>query len=216
MKLIQEVNHQLESVIEEGDGGKRDLYITGIFMQTEAKNKNGRVYPRGMMEQKLYEYNEEFVKTCRAIGELEHPTTPQINLDRVSHLIKELKFDGNDIYGRAKILETPCGNIVRGLINGGAKLGVSSRGVGSVSMKNGLNEVQNDFRLITVDIVANPSAHAALVDGLMEGADWVCNNGVWVQQQVESARKLLDTKYSEENTIKVFESFMHSLRNRVV
>ncbi len=216
MKLIQEVNHQLDSLIEEGEGGKKDMYISGIFMQTEAKNKNGRVYPRGMMEQKVHEYNEEFVKTCRAIGELEHPTTPQINLDRVSHLIKELKFDGNDIYGKAKILETPCGNIVRGLINGGAKLGVSSRGVGSVTQRNGLNEVQGDFRLITVDIVANPSAHHALVDGLMEGADWVFNNGVWVEQHVEAAKKILDTKYSEENVIRVFESFMRSLTNRVV
>lgn len=214
MKLIQEVNLGLDSIIEESDAGQKDMYISGIFMQTEAKNKNGRVYPRGMMEQKVREYEEEYVKTSRAIGELEHPSTPQINLDRVSHLITELKFDGNDIYGKAKILETPCGNIVRGLIKGGAKLGVSSRGVGSVVQKGGLNEVQNDFRLVTVDIVANPSAHAALVDGIMEGSEWICENGVWTERQIDHAKKILNAKYSEENAIRIFESFMKSLRTK--
>lgn len=213
MKLIRELNNEVQTVIEEAEGGKKNLFIKGIFMQTEAKNKNGRIYPRSIMEQKVNEYNNEFVKTARAIGELEHPSTPQINLDRVSHLITELKFDGNDIYGKAKVLETPCGNIVRGLLEGGAQLGVSSRGVGSVVQKNGINEVQQDFRLITVDVVSTPSAHDAWVHSVMEGASWVWENGVWKESAIDFAKKELDRLYTEERAIKLFENFMNTIRS---
>lgn len=213
MKLIRELNNEVHTVIEEAEGGKKNLFIKGIFMQTEAKNKNGRIYPRSIMEQKVNEYNNEFVKTARAIGELEHPSTPQINLDRVSHLITELKFDGNDIYGKAKVLETPCGNIVRGLLEGGAQLGVSSRGVGSVVQKNGINEVQQDFRLITVDVVSTPSAHDAWVAGIMEGSSWVWENGVWQESHIDAAKKMLEAKYTEEKAIQLFEQFMRNLRS---
>lgn len=212
MILIRELNRDVDSVLVEGANGEKDLFLSGIFMQTEAQNKNGRIYPRGMMEQKVREYNEQFVKTSRALGELEHPATPQINLDRVSHLITELKFDGNDIYGKAKIMPTPCGNIARGLIQGGAQLGVSSRGVGSVVNRNGINEVQQDFRLVTVDLVANPSAHSALVQGIYENAEWVWNNGVWEESSVAAAKKEMDTKYSEARALELFEAFMRNIR----
>lgn len=212
MKLIREFATEVETVIEEGANGKKDLYINGIFMQTEAKNKNGRIYPKSIMQEKVSEYINEYVNSKRALGELEHPATPQINLDRVSHLITNLTFEGNDIYGKAKILDTPCGKIARGLIEGGAQLGVSSRGVGSVINRNGINEVQNDFRLVTVDIVANPSAHSAFVSGIMEGAEWVCENGVWSEQQIDQAQKTLKKQYTEETAFKLFEQFMRSLR----
>ena len=212
MILIRELNRDVDSVLVEGANGEKDLFLSGIFMQTEAKNKNGRIYPRGMMEQKVRDYNEQYVKTSRALGELEHPATPQINLDRVSHLITELKFVGDDIYGKAKIMPTPCGNIARGLIQGGAQLGVSSRGVGSVVNRNGINEVQQDFRLVTVDLVADPSAHAALVNGIYENAEWVWNNGVWEESAVAAAKKEMDTKYSEARALELFEAFMRKIR----
>ena len=213
MKLLQEMmTSEVVSTIVENASGKKDLFIEGIFMQTNQKNKNGRVYPKSMMEEKVDNYLKEFVKTNRAMGELEHPPTPQINLDRVSHLITDLRFEGDNIYGKAKILDTPCGNIARGLIEGGVILGVSSRGVGSLQNRSGVNEVQNDFVLNTVDLVANPSAHESFVAGLHEGAEWVCNNGIWTPQMVEEAQKQIDTKYTQEVALRIFQKFMSSLR----
>lgn len=215
MKLIRELlSENITSVIEESANGKKDLYISGIFMQTEAKNKNGRVYPKSMMESKVNEYLQEFVKTNRAMGELEHPAGPQINLDRVSHLITDLHFEGNDIYGKAKVLDTPCGNIARGLIEGGAQLGVSSRGVGSVTSRGNVNEVQNDFRLVTVDLVGNPSAAHALIQGIYENSNWVFENGVWLESELINAKQLIDRKYSEQLAIDLFSKLMTNLKTK--
>lgn len=213
MKLIRELNQEVESQIVEAADGTKDLYISGIFMQTEAKNKNGRVYPRQMMEHKVQQYVTDYVQKNRAMGEMEHPPTPQINLDRVSHLITELNFQGNDIYGKAKVLDTPCGKIVRGLIEGGVQLGVSSRGLGSVQQKNGINEVQNDFRLVTVDVVSDPSAHDAMIQGIMEGAEWVWESGAWKENEIDSVQHEFRQKYNEERALRLMEQFFKSMRN---
>lgn len=214
MKLLQElyVGESFSHTFSEGVDGKKDLFIEGIYMQTNQKNKNGRIYPKTMMAEKVNDYINEYVLTNRAMGELEHPASPQINLDRVSHLITDLRFEGDDIYGRAKVLDTPCGRIVRGLIEGGVRLGVSSRGVGSVVNRSGIIEVQDDFKLATVDVVANPSAHNAIVAGIHEGAEWVWNNGIWEEAMVAEAQKQIDTKYSEELAISLFHKFISSLR----
>jgi hypothetical protein len=214
LKLLQELytdNPTSYSIVEAANG-KKDLFIEGIFMQTNLRNKNGRVYPKTMMEQKVADYISEYIQTNRAMGELEHPATPQINLDRVSHIITDLRFEGNDIIGRAKILDTPCGNIARGLIEGGVQLGVSSRGVGSISSRGGINEVQDDFRLATVDLVANPSAKSALVQGIYEGAEWVYENGIWQQSMIEEAKTQIDKLYTEDVALQIFQKFMASLR----
>lgn len=213
MKLIREMVDIVDSSIIESTSGKKDMYISGIFMQTEAKNKNGRIYPREMMQRKLDEYKREFIDTKRAMGELEHPPTPQINLDRVSHIITELNFEDNDIYGKAKLLDTPCGKIARGIIEGGVQLGVSSRGLGSVKNRGGVNEVQDDFQLVTVDIVGNPSAHKALVQGIMEGAEWVWESGAWQERHLDEGRKELEHKYNEERALRLFQQLMISIRN---
>ena len=168
MLLITEVNDNVNLVTEEVNGEKQ-YHIDGIFMQAEQKNRNGRVYPKKTLMKEVQRYNNEYVKTNRAMGELGHPDGPQLNLERVSHLIKELRVDGNDIYGRAKILDTPYGKIVKDLVKEGVKIGVSSRGMGSLKQVNGINEVQEDFNLAAVDIVADPSAPDAFVEGIMEG-----------------------------------------------
>jgi len=210
MKLLCELNDTIETkmISETNDeNAPKHLYIEGIFMQTERKNRNGRIYPRPIMEKEVKRYIKEQVKTNRALGELEHPKTPKINLDRVSHRITDLWMEGNDVYGRARVLDTPMGNVVRGLIEGGTRLGVSSRALGSVK-----NEfVQDDFRLITVDCVADPSAHDAFVEGLYEGAEWVWDNGEWVQRTLEEGKKELDIKYKEEKVIELFQKFIKTL-----
>ena len=167
MLLITEVNDNINLVTEEVNGEKQ-YHIDGIFMQAEQKNRNGRVYPQKTLMNEVRRYNNEYVKTNRAMGELGHPDGPQLNLERVSHLIKELRVDGNDIYGKAKILDTPYGKIVKDLIKEGVKIGVSSRGMGSLKQVNGVNEVQEDFSLSAVDIVADPSAPDAYVQGIMD------------------------------------------------
>jgi hypothetical protein len=158
-------------------------------MQAEQKNRNGRVYPKKTLINEVSRYNDEYVKTGRAMGELGHPEGPQLNLERVSHLIKELRVDGNDIYGKAKILDTPYGKIVKDLVKEGVRIGVSSRGMGSLKQKNGINEVQDDFNLAAVDIVADPSAPDAFVQGIMEGKEWVWENGILTAKTVEAHQK---------------------------
>ena len=188
MLLITEVNDNINLVTEEVNGEKQ-YHIDGIFMQAEQKNRNGRVYPKKTLINEVSRYNDEYVKTGRAMGELGHPEGPQLNLERVSHLIKELRVDGNDIYGKAKILDTPYGKIVKDLVKEGVRIGVSSRGMGSLKQKNGINEVQDDFNLAAVDIVADPSAPDAFVQGIMEGKEWVWENGILTAKTVEAHQK---------------------------
>ena len=188
MLLITEVNDNVNLITEEVNGEKQ-YHIDGIFMQAEQKNRNGRVYPKKTLMNEVARYNNEYVKTGRAMGELGHPEGPQLNLERVSHLIKELRVYGNDIYGKAKILDTPYGKIVKDLVKEGVRIGVSSRGMGSLKQKNGINEVQDDFNLAAVDIVADPSAPDAFVQGIMEGKEWVWENGLLTAKTVEAHQK---------------------------
>ena len=214
MFLITEHIEDVEFLTEEGKDGVKSYSIEGIFMQSEKKNRNGRVYPHEVLAKEVKRYNKEYVKNNRAMGELGHPDGPTVNLERVSHIIKELKADGNDIRGKAKILETPYGKIVQNLMDEGAKLGVSSRGMGSLKQKNGVNEVQKDFMLSAVDIVADPSAPDAFVNGIMEGKEWVWENGVIRSKDIESYKKLIETaskRELEEKKLQAFNSFMSKL-----
>ena len=210
MLLITEVNDNVKLVTEEVNGEKQ-YHIDGIFMQAEQKNRNGRVYPKKTLMKEVQRYNNEYVKTNRAMGELGHPDGPQLNLERVSHLIKELRVDGNDIYGRAKILDTPYGKIVKDLVKEGVKIGVSSRGMGSLKQVNGINEVQEDFNLAAVDIVADPSAPDAFVEGIMEGKEWVWENGILTARRIESYRKQIESASKpnlEEAKLCAFADFL--------
>ena len=196
MKLITEINEEVRYLEELNEStGKKDLFIEGVFLQAELKNRNGRVYPSAVMEKEVKRYMKEAVDKSKAYGELNHPSSPTINLDRVSHMIKELKQDGNDFIGKAKIIDTPMGNIVKSLIKEGANLGVSSRGMGSLKAgKNGSQEVQGDFLLATAaDIVADPSAPDAFVNGIYEGKEWVWDNGLIKEVDVAKVKKELDT-----------------------
>jgi len=212
MKLIKEIYETVSyELIEEGNG-KKSLFIEGPFLVAEKKNKNGRLYEYATMRKEVHRYNEEYINKNRAFGELGHPETPTINLDRVSHMITSLREDGTQWIGKAKILDTPMGTIARQLIEGGAQLGVSSRGMGSLKNVNGVNVVQPDFYLATAaDIVADPSAPGAFVQGIMEGADWILENGVWKQQYIEEAKKEIkqaSRKDIESIAIKIFENYI--------
>jgi hypothetical protein len=214
MKLIKEVSHDLKYLTEASESGKKGLYIEGIFMQTEKQNKNGRIYRKGILEKELQRY-QDLIGEKRALGELGHPPNPTINLNNVSHLITDLRFEGNDIIGRAKILDTPMGNIAKNLIDEGVKLGVSSRGLGSLKEVNGVNEVQDDFHLATVDIVQDPSAPDAFVQGIMESAEWILDNGIWKTIQIEQAQNTIKkTKQKDLSKVKlqVFESFLRNIK----
>ena len=213
MLLITEVNEDVRLVCEEKDG-KKNYSIEGIFMQSEKANRNGRRYPRKTLFGETNRYIEKYVKGSRALGELGHPDGPTVNLERVSHLITDLQMEGNDVRGKAKILETPYGKIVQNLIDGGARLGVSSRGMGSIKNVDGINEVQNDFMLSAVDIVADPSAPDAFVDGIMEGKEWVYEGGVFRERQIENYRKAIEKtnrKDLEEKKLNVFKNFIENL-----
>lgn len=210
MLLITEHTEDINLITEEVDG-ERQYHIDGIFMQAEQKNRNGRVYPKKTLMNEVARYNNEYVKPSRAMGELGHPEGPQLNLERVSHLIKELRVDGNDVYGKAKILDTPYGKIVKDLIKEGVKIGVSSRGMGSLKQKNGINEVQEDFSLAAVDIVADPSAPDAYVQGIMEGKEWVWENGILTSRTIESHAKHISRASKtelEEAKLLVFADFL--------
>ena len=186
MKLIAEYNEQnIECIIEAKEDGTKNHFIEGVFMQSEAKNRNGRIYPKPIMEKAVDTYVTEQVSKNRAVGELNHPEGPTVNLDKVSHKITELSWKGNDVVGKAQILDTPMGNIVKGLLEGGVQLGVSTRGMGSLEEKNGTMYVKDDFVLNTVDIVQDPSAPTAFVNGIMEGVEWVWNNGIIEPQVIE-------------------------------
>lgn len=217
MKLITELTEEVKYLVEESEDGKKHHFIEGVWMQGGIKNRNGRMYNTDILAREVQRYNEDYVQKNRAYGELGHPQGPGINLDRVSHMIKELKQDGNNFVGRAKIMDTPMGNIVKNLISEGASLGVSSRGMGSLKEnKDGIMEVQDDFFLATAgDIVADPSAPDAFVQGIMEGVEWIWNNGILKAQKIEEYKEEINLgarqKISEETAIKVFKKFFEDL-----
>ena len=215
MKLITEMNQDVKFLTEKKEDGTKSVYIEGIFMKAEKANRNGRMYGRGIMEREVQKY-QELINEKRSLGELGHPPNPSINLNQVSHMITGLKFEGNDIHGRAKILDTPMGKIAKNFIEEGVRLGVSSRGLGSVKLnKEGINEVQDDFHLATVDIVADPSAPDAFVQGIMESADWILENGVWKAIQIEQAQNTIrKASKADLNKVKlqVFEQFLRTIK----
>ena len=216
MKLITEEIQKVE-FITEGKGAAKQCYIKGIFLQAEQVNRNGRMYPLSIMEREVNRYNENFVQKGRALGELGHPDGPTVNLDRVSHKICELYRDGNNFIGKAKLLETPMGKIAKSLIGEGVCLGVSSRGVGSLKMTNeGHKIVGEDFMLATAaDIVADPSAPDAFVQGIMEGKEWVWDGGILREQFAQATQKrintLVDQKTLEEHKLNLFNEFLSNL-----
>ena len=217
MKLISEFNdYGVQPVIvEENKDGKKDYFIEGIFMQSEIKNRNGRIYPKEVIQNEVKRYNKEFVQKDRAFGELGHPEGPTINLDKVSHLITKLEEDGNNFVGRAKILSTPNGQIVKNLIDDGAKLGVSSRGLGSLESKGNAQYVKDDFQLATAgDIVADPSAPEAFVEGIMEGVEWIYENGRLKAYDVDQMQKELKSarvNKLQETKLNLWKRFVESL-----
>ena len=214
MKLISEQINNAEYLVEEKNG-KKEYKIRGVFLQSEIKNRNGRVYPREILAREVNRYTKEFINKNRAFGELGHPDGPTVNLERVCHMVKSLTPDGKDFIGEAKIMDTPYGKIVKGLIDEGAQLGVSSRGMGSLIQRNGVNYVKDDFYLATAaDIVADPSAPDAFVEGIMEGKEWVWDNGALVEKDIEAWRmEIYKAKKFEldEKKVKVFESFLKKL-----
>jgi hypothetical protein len=217
MQLFTEMvsDEHIQFITEESANGQKSHYIKGIFMQAEQKNRNGRVYPKQVLGAQVNKYIENYVNQNRAFGELGHPDSPIVNLERVSHMIKELNEEGNNWVGKAKIMETPYGKIVKNLLDDGAKLGVSSRGMGSLKNVRGTNIVQDDFHLATAaDIVADPSAPEAFVQGVMEGKQWIWENGIIKERELEQYKKrIMETKRKEleEQKIKIFESFLSKL-----
>ena len=195
VKLFSEAVEDVEYITEEKEGGGKNYKIRGIFMQADIKNRNGRVYPMEILGEEVKKYNKNFIEQNRAFGELGHPDGPTVNLERVSHMITSLEPDGKNFIGEAKIMDTPMGKIVKNLMDEGAKLGVSSRGMGSLRQKGGANVVSDDFYLATAaDIVADPSAPNAFVEGIMEGKEWVWNNGSLVEAHVADLKKRFDVK----------------------
>jgi len=217
MKLIAEYAEEIEYITEATKDGNKNYYIEGIFAQANKKNRNGRVYSKNIMEQAVDKYVTEQVSQGRAVGELNHPEGPTINLDKVSHKITKLKWDGDNVIGKASILDTPNGKIVKGLLDGGVRLGVSTRGMGSLESRNGVNYVRDDFILNTVDIVQDPSAHEAFVNGINEGVDWVWNNGViqpQVIENIETEIKSAPAKDQYEVQIREFKNFLSLLKSK--
>ena len=206
VKLISEEIQDVEYICEQKEDGKKNYKIKGVFMQADIKNRNGRVYPMEVLNKEVRRYNKEYINEKRAFGELGHPDGPTVNLERASHMITKLYPDGKNFIGEAKIMSTPMGEIVKTLMDEGAKLGVSSRGMGSLDQKNGANYVRDDFYLATAaDIVADPSAPNAFVEGIMEGKEWVWNNGSLVEAELERAKKRIETRVRKrqvnENTL---------------
>jgi hypothetical protein len=218
MRLIREVNESTQFIVEKDLSGKgKNYFIEGVFLQSELQNRNGRMYPEKVMDKEVARYMKENVDNNRAYGELGHPDTPSINLDRVSHMITSLKKEGTNYVGRAKILETPMGMIARGLLDGGANLGVSSRALGSLKSNNeGVQIVQDDFMLSTAaDIVADPSAPDAYVRGIMEGKEWVFVDGKFVERHIEEAKSFIrktSSRNLEEAKVLAFQRFLSKIR----
>ena len=215
MKLITEyTTNDVSCIVEKKEDGSKNFVIEGVFAQAEQKNRNGRIYPKAIMEKAVNKYVKEQVSQKRAVGELNHPEGPTVNLDKVSHLITDLKFEGNDVMGKAQILDTPMGQIVKGLLEGGVQLGVSTRGMGSLEQRDGAMYVKDDFILNTVDIVQDPSAPGAFVNGIMEGVEWVWDNGMLKEHQIANMKKYIseaDRAEREERQLKAFNAFMSKL-----
>ena len=216
MKLIREVFENHDIIVEEKEG-KKNYFIEGVFLQSELKNRNGRMYPESTMDKEVGRYIKEYVEKNRAYGELGHPDTPSINLDRVSHMITSLKKEGTNWIGRAKILDTPMGQIAKGLLDGGANLGVSSRAMGSIQTNNeGVAVVQDDFMLSTAaDIVADPSAPDAYVEGIMEGKEWVFVDGKFVEKDIEEAQRAIrsaSVRQLQEAKMRAFQDFLSKIK----
>jgi len=214
MKLITEMTESVQFITEDKEG-KKNYHIEGVFMQSGVKNRNGRIYPSNTLAKEVDRYSDVYVKNQRAMGELGHPDGPTVNLERVSHIITGLNKDGDNINGKAKILDTPYGKIVKNLMDEGAKLGVSSRGMGSIKqLDNGINEVQEDFMLAAVDIVADPSAPNAFVNGIMEGKEWVWDNGIVKEVHISEYQKEIERtsrRNLEKKTISLFSDFISKL-----
>ena len=215
MKLIREEIETAKVTITEGKNGKKSHFIEGVFLQGEIKNRNGRMYPISTLQREAKNYNTKYIEKGRALGELGHPDGPTINLDRVSHLITSLKQEGNNYVGKARLLDTPMGNIAKNLIDEGVKLGVSSRGLGTIRERDGVKVVMDDFMLATAaDIVADPSAPDAFVNGIMEGREWIYNNGAVQEQTVEQIKKRIDNaalNQMEQVKLSAFNQYMQSL-----
>ena len=219
MKLISEYTESdVQCIVEKKEDGSKKFVIEGVFAQADKKNRNGRIYPKAIMERAVGKYVNEQVSKKRAVGELNHPEGPTVNLDKVSHLITDLKFEGNDVVGKAQVLDTPMGQIVKGLLEGGVQLGVSTRGMGSLEQKDGAMYVKDDFILSTVDIVQDPSAPDAFVNGIMEGVDWVWNNGILEAQVIEKMETEIRTapkKVSYETSIREFKNFLSLIKSQI-
>jgi len=215
MKLIREEIETAKVTITEGKNGKKSHFIEGVFLQGEIKNRNGRMYPISTLQREAKNYNTKYIEKGRALGELGHPDGPTINLDRVSHLITSLKQEGNNYVGKARLLDTPMGNIAKNLIDEGVKLGVSSRGLGTIRERDGVKVVMDDFMLATAaDIVADPSAPDAFVNGIMEGKEWIYNNGAVQEQTVEQIKKRIDNaalNQMEEVKLSAFSQYLQGL-----
>ena len=210
MKLITEYTESdVQCIVEKKEDGEKNFVIEGIFAQAEGKNRNGRIYPKGVMGGAVNRYVEEQVSKGRAVGELNHPDGPTVNLDKVSHLITDLRMEGNNVMGKARILNTPMGQIVKGLLEGGVQLGVSTRGMGSLEQRNGVMYVKDDFMLNTVDIVQDPSAPQAFVNGIMEGVEWVWNNGVIEAQEIER----IETEIKKTPRADLYEAQVREFKN---
>ena len=217
MKLISEyVENDVQCIVEAKDNGEKNYIIEGVFAQADKKNRNGRIYPKPIMERAVKTYVDTQVSKKRAVGELNHPEGPTVNLDKVSHLITDLKFEGNNVVGRAQILDTPMGKIVKGLLEGGVQLGVSTRGMGSLENRNGAMVVKDDFILSTVDIVQDPSAPEAFVNGIMEGVDWVWDNGILCPQVIEKMETEIKTAPKPvlyETSVREFKNFLSLIKS---
>jgi hypothetical protein len=214
MKLITETVEDVQTLVESSKTGEKVYKLKGVMMESDTKNRNGRIYESKILIKETKRYVIEYVNKNRAMGELNHPSGPTVNLDRVSHLITSLRENGKQVIGEAKIIDTPMGKIVKSLIDAGAKLGVSSRGMGSLETRNGVNYVKEDFTLAAIDIVADPSAPNAFVDGILEGKEWIWNNGLLVEKQIDGYAKQLKktpNRKLEENAIKLFSDFLRSL-----
>lgn len=215
MKLITETVEQVEFLTEATSDGNKNYFIEGTFMQADTLNRNKRLYPKHILLNEVSRYTREYVDQSRAFGELNHPSGPTVNLDRVAIIIKELNCNGSDVYGKAKVMSTPMGEIVKNLISEGARLGVSTRGMGSLKAKNGYNEVQPDFMLSAVDIVADPSAPNAFVNGIMEGKEWIWDNGLLIEKEIDAYHRELSrtsAKQLESKGIQLFEDFLRKLK----
>lgn len=214
MKLITEMNEDVELLVESSPEGKKNYFISGIFMQAEQKNRNGRIYPMDVLSPKVDSYISDFVDKNRAFGELNHPQGPTVNLDRVSHIVKELACENKNFNGKAKIMDTPMGKIVQNLMDEGAKLGVSTRGMGSLKQQNGINFVQPDFMLAAIDIVADPSAPDAFVDGIMEGKEWIWDNGILKEKNIAEYHKEIkntSARQMQNKFTRLFEDFLRKI-----